>query len=182
MSWSVTAYPFPRGHGANPSFVSGRGQGTPWISRQLIAGPSLMSNVGFSILLKDTSTCSSALPGAGIWTSDLSITSRPALLTELQPPHLLFIIMSLIFLLFRKTLISFIKITGLVSELWNQLALKEDSCSHLEKTVRRKTLHNDDYVLWVVYYVRSEFKWSHMSWNPLQARKWTISPQTCATA
>ena len=25
--------------GANPSFVSGRGQGTPWISRQLIAGP-----------------------------------------------------------------------------------------------------------------------------------------------
>ena len=52
--------------GANPSFVLGRGQGTPWISRQLIAGPSLMSNVGFSISLKDTSTCSSALPGAGI--------------------------------------------------------------------------------------------------------------------
>ena len=24
--------------GANPSLVSGRGQGTPWISRQLIAG------------------------------------------------------------------------------------------------------------------------------------------------
>ena len=35
--------------GANPSLVSGRGQGTPWTSRQLIAGPSLMSNVGFSI-------------------------------------------------------------------------------------------------------------------------------------
>ena len=47
--------------GANPSFVSGRGQGTPWISRQLIAGPSLMSNVGFNILLKDTLTCSAAL-------------------------------------------------------------------------------------------------------------------------
>ena len=52
--------------GANPSLVSGRGQGTPWTSHQLIAGPSLMSNMGFSILLKDTSTCSSALPGAGI--------------------------------------------------------------------------------------------------------------------
>ena len=73
--------------GANPSLVSGRGQGTPWISRQLIAGPSLVSNVGFSILLKDTSTCSSALPGAGIWTRDLSITSRPALPAELQPPR-----------------------------------------------------------------------------------------------
>ena len=32
-------------------------QGTPCTSRQLIAGPTLMSNVGFSILLKDTSTC-----------------------------------------------------------------------------------------------------------------------------
>ena len=77
--------------GANPSLVSGRGQGTPWISRQLIAGPSLMSNVGFSISLRDasdTSTCSSALPGAGIWTSDLPITSRPALPAELQPPQI----------------------------------------------------------------------------------------------
>ena len=52
--------------GANPSFISGRGQGTPWTSRQLIAGPSLMSNVGFSISLKDASTRSSARPGAGI--------------------------------------------------------------------------------------------------------------------
>ena len=51
--------------GANPSLVSGRGQGTTWTSRQLIAGPSLMSNVGFSVSLKDT-LCSSALPGAGI--------------------------------------------------------------------------------------------------------------------
>ena len=48
--------------GANPSLVIGQGQGTPWISRQLIAEPSLMSNVEFSISLKDTSTC----PGAGI--------------------------------------------------------------------------------------------------------------------
>ena len=68
--------------GANPSLVSGRGQGTPWTSRQLIAGPSLMSNVGFSISLKDTSTCSSALPRA----SDLLIASRPALPAELQSP------------------------------------------------------------------------------------------------
>ena len=40
--------------GANLNLVSGRGQGTPWTGCQLIAGPSLMSNVGFSILLKDT--------------------------------------------------------------------------------------------------------------------------------
>ena len=60
--------------------VSGREQGTPWTSCQLIAGPSLMpeatmqgygqlhirSNLGFSVLLKDTSTCSSAQPGVGI--------------------------------------------------------------------------------------------------------------------
>ena len=59
--------------GANPSFVSGRGQGTTWTSCQLITGPSLMSNVGFSILLKDTLTCSSALPGAGIWTTFRSL-------------------------------------------------------------------------------------------------------------
>ena len=38
----------------------------------------------FSILLKDTSTCSSVPPrGAGIRTSDLLISSPPALLTEL---------------------------------------------------------------------------------------------------
>ena len=78
-SWGVAA-------GANPSLVSGRGQGTPWTSHQLIAGPSLMSNVGFSILLKDTLTCSSALPGAGIWASDLLIISQPALPAELQLP------------------------------------------------------------------------------------------------
>ena len=45
----------------------------------------IRSNLGFSILLKDTSTCSSAQPGAGIWTSDLLISSRPALPAELQP-------------------------------------------------------------------------------------------------
>ena len=62
MSLSIATYPISKGlqgvaAGANPSNVSGRGQGTPWISRQLIAGPSLVSNVGFSISLKDTSTC-----------------------------------------------------------------------------------------------------------------------------
>ena len=50
-----------------------------------VASSSLRSNVGFSILLNDTSTCSSALPRAGIWTSDLPITRRPALSAELQP-------------------------------------------------------------------------------------------------
>ena len=60
--------------GANPSLVSGRGQGAPWISRQLIAG-------GFSISLLSIS-----LPGAGIWTNDLPITGRAALPAELQPP------------------------------------------------------------------------------------------------
>ena len=58
--------------------VSGRGQVAS--SSQ----GSLMSNMGFGVLLKDTSTCSSALPGAGIWASDLLITRRPALPAELQ--------------------------------------------------------------------------------------------------
>ena len=49
--------------GANPNLVSGRDKG--WTSRQLIAGPSLMSKVRFSISLKDTSTCSSAQPEPG---------------------------------------------------------------------------------------------------------------------
>ena len=78
--------------------VSGWGQGTPWTSRQLITGPSLMAEATmqganctsgaisvFSILLKDTSACSSAQPGAVILTSDLPIPSRPALPAELQP-------------------------------------------------------------------------------------------------
>ena len=57
--------------GAKSSDSMGVGQGTPWTSRQLIAGPLLMavaatkvlrirSNLGFSILLKDTSACSSS--------------------------------------------------------------------------------------------------------------------------
>ena len=76
-SWGVAA-------GVNPSLVSGRGQDTPWTSCQLIAGPSLMSKVRFSTSLKDTLTCSSALPGAGIWTGDILITGRPALPAELH--------------------------------------------------------------------------------------------------
>ena len=65
MSLSVTAYPFPWGHGVlllEPIPALSQGEGRVLPGRQLIAGPSLMSNVGFSILLKDTSTCSSALP------------------------------------------------------------------------------------------------------------------------
>ena len=50
--------------GANPSLVSGRGQGT--LDKSPAHRRAMMSNVGFSISLKDTSTCSSALPGAGI--------------------------------------------------------------------------------------------------------------------
>ena len=55
--------------------LTGEGQGTPWMSRQLIAGPLLMAVaapqganctsgaiLGFSILLKDTSACSSVPP------------------------------------------------------------------------------------------------------------------------
>ena len=74
-------------------FCWSQGQGTPAHHRALTDGrgcharcqPHIRSNLGFSILLKDTSTCS-AQPGAGIWTSNLPITSRPALPAELQPP------------------------------------------------------------------------------------------------
>ena len=45
----------------------------------------IRSNLGFSILLKDTSTCSSAQPG--IQTSNLLITRRPALPPEIQLPQ-----------------------------------------------------------------------------------------------
>ena len=76
--WGNSFYlysPFSRGRGftgANASLLYGRRQGTPWMSRQLIAGPLLMAEaatqganctsgaiLGFSILLKDTSTCNS---------------------------------------------------------------------------------------------------------------------------
>lgn len=57
------------------------------------------------------------------------------------------------FLLFTKTH-SFIKIN------WSGLQIMEPTCPKrvfmfgtLEKTVRTKTLHNGNYVLWVVYYV-----------------------------
>ena len=61
--------------GPNPVHSVGVGQGTPWTGRQLNAGPLLMAvaatqganctsgaTLGFSILLKDTSTCSSVPP------------------------------------------------------------------------------------------------------------------------
>ena len=111
-SRGVAAF-FPlRGCGGQIQFFSmGVGQGTSWMSRQLIAGPLLMAvaasqganctsgaTLGFSILLKDTSTCSSVLPwGAGIRTSDLLITSQPALPTELQPPQKNFLLKNVSF-------------------------------------------------------------------------------------
>ena len=61
--------------GPNPVVLMGEGQGTPWMSHQLIAGPWLMAVaapqganctsgaiLGFSILLIDTSACSSVPP------------------------------------------------------------------------------------------------------------------------
>ena len=72
---------------------SGRGQGTPWTCHQLIAltdgrgYPGANRTQEFNISLKDTLTCSSAHPGAGIWTSNLA--NRPALPTELQRTILL---------------------------------------------------------------------------------------------
>ena len=73
-SWGLLLEPIPA--------VSGRRQDTPWTSLLLIAGAIL----GISILLKDTLTRSSVQPGvAGIWTSNLLTTSRPARPAELQP-------------------------------------------------------------------------------------------------
>ena len=79
--------------------VSGRGQGTPWTSRQLAEGPSLMveavtqganctSGAIWGSLSCSRTLPHAAQPGAGFWTSDLPITSRPALPAELQPPVL----------------------------------------------------------------------------------------------
>ena len=60
--------------GPNPVVPMDKGQGTPWMSRQLIAGPLLMTVaapqganctsgaiLGFSFLLEDTSACSSII-------------------------------------------------------------------------------------------------------------------------
>ena len=94
-SLSVTALSLWWGH---EGFCWSRSQLS--LGRQLVAGPSLMpeavmqnhgqthirSNLGFSIFLKDTSTCKSAQPGDGIWTSNRLITSWPALPAELQLP------------------------------------------------------------------------------------------------
>ena len=105
IPWGCAFYP-PEGLqgllGPNPVLLMGEGQGTPWMSRQLIAGPLLMAVaapqganctsgaiLGFSILLKDTSAYFSPTLGEpGIWTNDLPITGPPALPTELQPPLL----------------------------------------------------------------------------------------------
>ena len=73
MSLSVIAYPFPRGRGVlllEPIPALSQGEG------RVLPGQ-----------VACTSTCSSALPGAVIWTSDLPITSVPALPAQLQPHH-----------------------------------------------------------------------------------------------
>ena len=79
LSWGRWVYA-----GANPSYpgqVTSSLQGPHWWQRPPCKVP-MRSNLGFSILLKDTSTCSS-----GIWTSDLPITCRPALPAEPQLPQ-----------------------------------------------------------------------------------------------
>ena len=74
----------------HPGWVASSSQDPYWWQWLPPQGANCTSEatLGFSILLKDTSTCSSVPPwGAGIRISDLLITSQPALPTELQPPH-----------------------------------------------------------------------------------------------
>ena len=76
--------------GPNPVHTMGIGQGTPWMSCQLIAGPLLMASahqeqlwgsVSCSRILRHVAQFRPGEPGF-----DLVITSPPALPTELQPP------------------------------------------------------------------------------------------------
>ena len=80
--------------------VSGRRQSTPWTSCQLITGPLLMAEATVhganrtSGAIWGLASCSRTLrheaqPRAGIWTSDLPITSWPDLPAELQLPLVL---------------------------------------------------------------------------------------------
>ena len=76
--------------------VSGRGQGTPWTSCQLIAGPSLMAEGAMqganhtSGAIWGSVSCSRTLWLAAQLSPELgfepAITSQPALPAELQPP------------------------------------------------------------------------------------------------
>ena len=68
--------------GPNPVYSMGASQDPYWWQR-------LPHKVPLQYLIKDTSTCSaqSCPRGAGIQTSNLPITSPPALHTELQPPQ-----------------------------------------------------------------------------------------------
>ena len=75
------------------------------------------ATLGFSILLKDTSTCSSVPPrGAGIRTCNLLITSPPALPTELQPP--LFMILPLYFTLTHLNYLLGVIFFSITSHVW----------------------------------------------------------------
>ena len=75
--------------GPNPVHTMGIGQGTPWMSCQLIAGPLLMASahqeqpwgsVSCSRILQHVAQFCPGEPGFEL------ITSPPALPTELQPP------------------------------------------------------------------------------------------------
>ena len=89
MSLSVTAYPFPWGRGVLllepiPASSQGKGRVLPGQVASLSQGPhwwAMWGSVSRSRTLRHA-----AQSGAGIWTSDLLITSRPALPTELQSP------------------------------------------------------------------------------------------------
>ena len=89
MSLSVTAYPFPWGRGVLllepiPASSQGKGRVLPGQVASLSQGPhwwAMWGSVSRSRTLRHA-----AQPGAGIGTSDLLITSRPALPTELQSP------------------------------------------------------------------------------------------------
>ena len=102
----VLSPPFSGGlMGPNPVTV-GEGQGTPWMSRQLIAGPLLMAEAATQVPTAHQEqfwgsvSCSRTLRhvaqfhprGTRIQTSDLPITSPPALPTELQPSNHLWIV------------------------------------------------------------------------------------------
>ena len=70
--------------GAGPSCV--RVKAAYILERSPAHRRALRGNLGFSILLKDSSTYSSAQPGGGgIWANDLPITSWSALNTDRQP-------------------------------------------------------------------------------------------------
>ena len=89
MSLSIATYPFPRGCGVLllepiPALSQGEGRVLPgWVASSS-QGPhwwAMWGSVSHSRTLRHA-----AQPRAGIWTSDLPITGRPALPADLHPP------------------------------------------------------------------------------------------------